>query len=244
MKKQLIAPCLVILMAPGLAYAGPPFITDDPAPVDLHHFETFYFTAGASGRDGFGGASGVDFNYGLARDLHINIAVPFEYDHPKSGAYSSGIGNIELAAKYRFLHQESFGWDVAVYPRVILKSASDQVGDDHAAFFLPVWIGRSGEGWSTYGGGGCLYNQGDEGRNYCQAGWVVTRDLASDLHVGVEVVHETADAKGGRASTALGAGVTYDLNDHYHLLAYAGPNLQNTGETARYNSYAALQTTF
>lgn len=235
---------MALCLLPTAVRAGPPFITDDPAPVDLHHFETFYFTAGSTTREGFGGASGIDFNYGLARDLHINIAVPFEYDHPKIGNAVSGVGNIELAAKYRFLHQESFGWDVAVYPRVILKSASDQVGDDHAAFFLPVWIGRNGDNWSTYGGGGCVYNHGGDARDYCQMGWAVTRDLAPNLHVGAEVVHATADAKGGRASTALGAGLTYDLNDHYHLLAYAGPNLQNTGETARYNWYAALQTTF
>ncbi len=235
---------MALCLLPTVTLAGPPYITDDPAPVDLHHFETFYFAAGSTTRDGFAGASGIDFNYGLAPDLHINIAIPLEYDHPKTGHAASGIGNIELAAKYRFLHQESFGWDVAVYPRILLKSANDTVGDDHAALFLPVWIGRDGDGWSTYGGGGCVYNHAGNARNYCQVGWVVTRDLMRDLHIGAEIVHETADTKGGRASTAIGAGVTYDLNAHYHLLAYIGPNLQNTGETARYNGYAALQTTF
>jgi len=235
-----VLPAVLMLLVPGAALAGPPFITDDPAPVDPHHFETFYFNAGSTTRDGYGGATGIDFNYGAAKDLHINIAVPYEFDHPNAG----GIGNIELAAKYRFLHQETSGWDVAVYPRIILKSVSRDVGDDRTAFFLPVWIGRDGDGWSTYGGGGCVYHHGGGATNFCQAGWVVTRDLNARWHVGAEIVHETADAKGGRASTALGAGVTWDLNDHYHLLAYAGPNLQNVSRTARYNWYMALQTTF
>lgn len=113
---------VALLFMPATAFAGPPFITDDPVPVELHHFETFYFTAGSTTRDGFGSASGIDFNYGLARDLHINIAVPYEYEHQNGGGSASGIGNIELAAKYRFLHQESSGWDVAVYPRVVLKA--------------------------------------------------------------------------------------------------------------------------
>jgi len=234
---------LALLSIPATAIAGPPFITDDPVPVDLHHFETFYYTAGSSGRDGLGGASGIDFNYGAARDLHINIAVPFEYDHPRDGPAAHGIGNVELAAKYRFLHQDGSGWDAAVYPRLILQSASREVGDNRAAVFLPVWIGRAGDGWSTYGGGGCVYRQGG-GATFCQGGWVVTRDVTDRLHLGAEIVHQTPEAKDGRAATALGAGLTCDLNDHYHLLAYAGPHLQNISRTARYNWYLALQTTF
>ena len=73
MKRILI---LAGLLVPGAAAAGPPFITDDPVPVDLHHFETFYFNTGSTGRDGYGGATGIDFNYGAAKDLHLNIAEP------------------------------------------------------------------------------------------------------------------------------------------------------------------------
>lgn len=235
--------CLAVVL-PGWAAAGPPFITDDPQPVDLHHFETFYFSAGSTARDGYGGASGIDFNYGAAKDLHINIVVPYEYDRPAGGPDTGGIGNIELAAKYRLLHQEGFGWDVAIYPRLILGSLSHEVGDAKPALFLPVWVGRDGKGWSTYGGGGCTFRHEAGAVTACQAGWVVTRDLNDRLHIGAEIVHQGPAQKGDRATTALGAGVTYDLTDHYHLLAYAGPNLQNVAQTVRYNWYAALQTTF
>jgi len=133
---------------------------------------------------------------------------------------------------------------VAVYPRLVLGSLSREVGDTRPALFVPVWIGRDGKGWSTYGGGGCTFRHERGTTTACQAGWVVTRDLTDRLHVGAEIVHQTPAQTGDRASTAIGAGVTYDLNDHYHLLAYAGPNLQNVSQTARYNWYAALQTTF
>ncbi len=244
MKRGLYCLLFAVLCIPGRGAAGPPFITDDPQPVELHHFETFYFSAGSTARDGYGGAAGIDFNYGAAKDLHINIVAPYAYDHPRGGTDAGGLGNIELAAKYRFLHQDRSGWDVAVYPRLILGSASRKVGDPGAALFLPVWIGRAGQGWSTYGGGGCLYRHQAGATTACQTGWVVTRDLGDRLHVGAEIVHQSAAEKGARASTALGAGLTFDLNDHYHLLAYAGPNLQNVSQTARYNWYAALQTTF
>jgi hypothetical protein len=39
------------------AHAGPPFITDDPEPVDLGHWEVYAFSAGAAGP---GDASGAE----------------------------------------------------------------------------------------------------------------------------------------------------------------------------------------
>ena len=81
--------------------------------------------AATATRDGTSGAGGIDFNYGGAPDLQLTAVVPLEYDS-RAGGPETGIGNIELAAKYRFLHQDDFGWDVAVFPRVFLPSASAQ----------------------------------------------------------------------------------------------------------------------
>ena len=36
----------------------------------------------------------------------------------------------------------------------------------------------------------------------------------------------------------------YDLDENYHLMAYAGPGLQDTAQTGRYDWYAALLLTF
>ena len=61
---------------------------------------------------------------------------------------------------------------------------------------------------------------------------------------GAELVHQTPDAKAARATTGLGAGVRYDFNENYHLLAYAGPGLQNAVETDRYSWYVSILFTF
>lgn len=233
-----------LLMIPVAAWAGPPFITDDPAPVDPNHTETFVFATGSRFHGGMAGASGVDFNYGIGHGSHINIALPIEYEHPSGGRTTSGLGNIEVAAKIRFLSQDMSGWDVAVYPRLILPATDRDFGDRHGSLFLPLWVGRSGDGWSTFGGGGCTVLHDSESLTGCQAGWVVTRDLTPSVHVGAEIVHETPSTKGDRATTAIGAGVTWDLNEHYHLLAYAGPNLQNAATTVHTNWYASLLVTY
>jgi hypothetical protein len=230
----------VALLASGTAMAGPPYVTDDPEPTDLGHFEIYAFAGGTATRDGTSGAGGIDFNYGGAPDLQLTAVVPLEYE----STGETGIGNIELAAKVRFLHQDDFGWDVAVFPRIFLPGASGNVGDRHAAFLLPVWVGKDFGPWSTFGGGGCALNNGDGAQDYCQIGWAVTREVTPKLHLGTEIYHQTADTRGGRATTGLGAGAVYDLSDHYHLMASIGPGIENAAETDRYSWYTAMLFTF
>src|SRR6185312_1608738 len=172
--------------------------------------------------------------------LQLTAVLPIEYETTAGGPDAIGLGNVELAAKYRVLHQEDIGWDVAVFPRLFLPSGSALVGDKHVSLLLPVWVGRDFGEWSTFGGGGCTIHRGGDATDFCQAGWALTREILPDLHIGAEIVHQGADTKGGRASTGVGAGLNYDLDEHYHLLAYAGPGLQNAAETGRVSWYTSI----
>jgi hypothetical protein len=61
---------LATVVAGGPAFAGPPFITDDPEPVDLDHWEVYAFSAGANGRgDTTGLGPSMEVNYGAAPGL-------------------------------------------------------------------------------------------------------------------------------------------------------------------------------
>jgi len=226
------------------AQAGPPFVTDDPEPTDDGHFEIYAFAQGSEARDGAGSSYGIDFNYGALPDLQLTAVLPVEVDAPAAGPVVAGLGNVELAAKYKFLHQEDFGWDVAVFPRLFLPSASAEVGEKHFSLLLPIWIGRDWGDWSTFGGGGCVINRSGGSQDYCLMGWALTRHILPNLQLGAEIVHQGADSKGGRASTGAGAGLIYDINENIHLLAYAGPGLQNAAETARTSWYASVLFTF
>jgi hypothetical protein len=226
------------------ALAGPPYVTDDPEPTDNQHFEIYTFASGTATRDGREGETGIDFNYGGARDLQLTAVLPLAYETPHGQGTRMGLGNIELAAKYRFLHQDDFGWDVSVFPRVFLPGASPRVGDQHASFLLPFWAQKDFGNWSTFGGGGCALNNGSGSKDYCMAGWALTRKVLDHLTLGAEIYHQTADERRGKASTGLGAGATYDLSDTYHLMASFGPGIQNAAQTDRSSWYVALLTTF
>ncbi len=237
-------PAALGLCFPALALAGPPYVTDDAEPTDYGHFEIYAFTAGTNTRDGLGGAGGIDFNYGGAPDLQLTMVLPLEYDSPAVGPMVAGFGNVELAAKYRFLHQDGFGWDIAIFPRVFLPSASPLVGDRHTSLLLPIWAEKDFGDWSTFGGGGCALNNGGGSKDYCLMGWALTRNVTPALHLGAEIYHQTADIRGGRDTTGIGAGAVYDLSANYHLMASFGPGIQNAAETNRTSWYTAVQFTF
>ena len=226
------------------AMAGPPYLTDDPEPTDYRHLEIYTFSQGMATQDGVNGGGGIDFNYGGAPNLQLTATLPAAYDFPAAGSSAAGPGNVELAAKYRFLTQDNFGLDVAIFPRVFLPSASPNVGDQHASYLLPIWIEKDWDKWSAFGGGGCEINRGGGSQNFCLAGAVVTRQVSANLQVGLELFHQTPDTQGGEATTSVGAGVKYDLSDSLHLLGYLGRGIQNAEATDRFNWYTAVLFTF
>ena len=217
-KRAIIVVAVLGLARPALA--GPPYVSDDPEPTDYKHFEIFYFQH----RDGPARRHQRRLGYrfqlrrcaGSSADRHH----PPWLRSPRSERTSFGLSNVELAAKYRFLHQDSFGLDVSVFPRVFLPSPSKSIGNNTASLLLPVWVQKDWSGgWSAFGGGGCVVN-GRSAQDYCLTGGVVTYQLLPKLQLGVELFHQTPDGTGTPAATSLGIGARYDINDTYHLLGY------------------------
>ena len=172
MKRLLLSAAMALSTVPALA--GPPYVTDDAEPTDFGDYEIYGFTDGSSARDGWDGSAGIDFNYGVAPDLQLTAVLPLAWSIPNAGASETELGNIELAAKYRFLHQADAGVDVAFFPRVFLPAGSSEVGEHHVSLLLPFWVQRSWERWTTFGGGGCEINHGGGSQNFCMLGWAVT----------------------------------------------------------------------
>ncbi|MBW5435323.1 hypothetical protein FXB41_11200 [Bradyrhizobium canariense] len=236
------ATVLVLLARP--AVAGPPFVSDDPEPTEYHHFEIYTFNNGTNTRDGIDGGAGIDFNYGAAPDLQLTATLPAGFSQSAAGGTNFGLSNIELAAKYRFLHQDNFGLDVAVFPRVFLPSGSNTIGDNHASLLLPVWVQKDWKGgWSAFGGGGCVFGALRRA-DFCLAGGVLTYQLMPKLQIGAELFHQTANSTGTPATTSLGVGWRYDLSSNFHLLGYVRRGVENTEQTDRYSWYTSVLFTF
>lgn len=175
--------CVMFIALTRPAEAGPPYLSDDPEPTDYKHFEIYAFSNGTTVRAGTSGEAGIDFNYGAAPDLQLTATLPEGFDRPSGGKATIGLGNIELAAKYRFLRQDTFGWDVAVFPRVFLPSGSNTVGDNRASLLLPIWVQKDwGSEWSTFGGGGCVISSQSH-QDFCLVGGVLSYQVLPKLQV-------------------------------------------------------------
>jgi hypothetical protein len=168
------------------ALAGPPYVSDDPEPTDYKHFEIYAFSNATATRDGRSGEMGIDLNYGAAPNLQLTATLPAGFQTSAADGTRVGASNVELAAKYRFLHQDTFGWDVAIFPRLFLPSPSAGIGDANPSLLLPIWVQKDWGQWSMFGGGGCTFNI-DTSKNSCVAGWVMTRKVlpSSPARIGI-----------------------------------------------------------
>ena len=212
----------------GVATAGPPYLTDDPQPTDTGHWEIYNFVQGSRTRDDVDGEAGLDLNYGGAKDLQLTMVLPLAFDDPREvrGAnFDVGTGVIELAAKYKILHQDNQNWlpDVSIFPRFFVPT-EQRFGTNHVSLFLPVWAEKDFGPWQVFGGGGYQINPGLGQRNFWQTGVAVNRSLSDRCSLGAELFGQTRDSTDDGEFVTLNFGLTYKLVQHWSLLASAGPS--------------------
>jgi hypothetical protein len=225
----------------GLAQAGPPFVTDDPEPTDTGHWEMYDFTSGVNALGSTTGQAGLDVSYGGYKDLQLTAVVPLDYQTGPSGA--AAFGDIQLAAKYRFLHQQDGSWipDLAVFPRLFLPTGGRGLESRKLTVLLPMWAQKDIGKWSVFGGGGYDINPGLGQRSFWLTGLVVQRSVTDHLSLGAEIYHQTPDAIDAKPFTGVNLGITYKLADHWSFLAAGGPGIENAREGGRYDFYLALK---
>ena len=220
------------------AFAGPPFLTDDPVPTDKGRWEVYAFTAGEGRRSTLDEDVGLDLNFGPVEDLQLTATLPFGFsDAPLEGS-RSGAGDIELGAKYRFFHDDERGLSASIFPRVILPTAS-HASAEKTRFLLPLWLGKDfAGGTSLFGGGGYLINPGVGNRDFWQAAIALTHDLGKVVSVGAEVTRQGAETVGATAQTRAGVGSIIHIAGPASLLMSGGPTWaeHQTG----FHFYAAL----
>ena len=237
----LMAALLTLLAAPlSVARAGPPYVTDDPEPTDTGHWEIYNYLTATSTPGESDGQAGFDINYGAAKDLQLTVVLPAAIEDWDQ----IGGADIQLAAKYKFLHQQDGGWtpDVAFFPRVFAPTGA-RFDPDRPGLFLPLWAEKDWGRWSLFGGGGLQINPGAGQRNFWQSGLALSRAIGR-FSVGAEVIHQTAEAVDAKDFTAVDLGATYTLSRHWTLMLSGGPGVQNARENGESLFYLALEATY
>lgn len=241
-KMLLVIEALSLHLFMATAWAGPPFMTDDPEPVEYRYWEVYLASQYAHDKDAVSATAPLlEINYGAAPDLHLHMIVPFASSRLNEGTKQYGMGDIELGAKYRFIHESGRLPQVGTFAMVEVPSGSSSrgLGEGHARFFVPVWLQKSWGPWTTYGGGGYWFNPGK--KNYWSGGWEVQRDISKMLTLGAELFYNSPTAEGENSRTGFNSGAIVNLNEENHILFSAGRDLhgQNT-----FSMYIAYQWTF
>jgi len=233
---------LALAVTASPAFAGPPYLTDDPVPTDTAHWEIYGFTAGEGHKSTLDADVGFDFNYGPIDGVQLTATLPLSFSHTPLDGWRGGTGDVEIGVKYRFFHGEKNGLSAAIFPRAILPTASHSPGEK-TRFLLPLWLGKDfANGTSLFGGGGYMINPGAGNRDFWQAAVALTHDFSEKVSVGGEVALQGPDTVGGTTQTRAGVGSIVKLSDHHALLFSGGPtwNDHRTG----YHFYGALGLNF
>jgi len=216
-------------LAPGIAHAGPPYVTDDPEPVELHHFELYLATQGGYDRDNNLAftAPHLEANYGAAPDLQLHLIAPLQYAHPSGAPAAYGYGDTEVGVKFRFVREGDVLPQVGVFPLLELPTGDSArgLGTGQTQAFLPLWLQKSFGPWLSYGGGGYWINPGSGNRNWWFVGWHLEVKLGA-ISPGFEIFHETSAHEGEAGEMRFNLGTVIDLSDLHHLMLSAGRTLE------------------
>jgi hypothetical protein len=244
---------------PLSAQAGSPFVTDDPEPVEYGHWEIIGFSLGTLVHgDSTGALPGLEINFGAWPDVQLHLKLQVAFNSQSVTGTQFGYGDTEIGVKYRFIDSGKDDWwpEVATFPTLSAATgdASRGLGLGATHAFLPLWIQKNFDKWTTYGGGGYGINPGPGNRNYWFFGWELQRRITDNLILGAELFYQSAFSTAGPGSvgfpvgseptTGFNLGGAYDFSDSYHLLFSAGHGIQNASTSNEFSYYIGIQWTF
>jgi hypothetical protein len=245
--KKLVLFGLAIGLLTMPAFAGPPFLTDDPEPVELHHYEFYIFSTldrvtlrstnlqRADNSDG-GEAPAFEFNVGAAPNLQLHIIAPMAVSASDFGPTTYGVGDVELGAKYRFMQEKKLRPQFGVYPLLELPTGDSNrnLGNGQTWAQLPLWVQKSWGPWTSYGGIGYVINHAPGMRDHIFAGWLVQRELNKKLTLGSEWFDLGRGSVAGQGSQIVNIGGVYNFKEGFSLLLSAGHSFHGESHTVAY----------
>ncbi|MDR3689696.1 MAG: hypothetical protein P4L46_09990 [Fimbriimonas sp.] len=225
---------------PAWGTPGPPFITDDPEPVEFQHYEVYI--ASITSRF-FGQSTGtlphLEVNYGGAPNVQFHIIAPMAYATASGQPFNYGYGDTEVGIKYRFVQENDHRPMVGIFPLVEVPTGNRSKGlsTGQTAFFLPVWLQKSYGNWTAYGGGGYWNNPGPGNLNYWFTGLTLQCQATKNLMIGGEFFHTTQQVVGESSITAFNIGGVYDFDEGHHLMMSIGTGLRGNDNGTTYFAY-------
>jgi hypothetical protein len=222
------------------AFAGPPYITDDPEPTPYRSYEIYLASDYARRADGVAvTVPHLEFNYGLMPNVQVTTTIPLAGSQFPRGAMHLGYGDIQLQVKARLIQETDHFPQVSIAPTVVLPSgnASKNLGAGFEKAYYPIWAEKGLGKYTVFGGGGLWHNPGAGNQDYTFTGIAVIRDMGHGLTLGTELFGQSADTVGDSSSVGFNFGVNRQIDEHHEILVSLGRALRGPNTFSAYAAY-------
>ena len=228
---------LYLLLEGCFAWAGPPFVTDDPETPAWHGWEinipfTLENTPHALALE----APLCDLNYGFQPNVQLKAEFPLLYVHPSEGSPQLGLGDTLVGAKWRFLEERERSPQLGVYPQIHLPTGNGRrgLGEGQPSYILPLVAQKGWDKFTLYGDIGYVVQTRKGTRDFWYQGAVLLYELSDGLELGGELFGNSAEEAGGDWALAFNVGGQWTIREGYNLLFAAGHSLAGESTTTVY----------
>ena len=222
---------ILLLGIPRLWAQGPPYQTDDPVPVDLHHYE-FYIFGGVDGTPAEIDSTGpaFEFNWGAIPRVQLHAILPWGVVAPSNnpvylpggtGSSAFGLTDMELGVKIAIIKQTKNFPQIGTFTMFEMPTGSytKGLGVGKVWYKLPVWMEKDWKLWTVCGGGGYQVVPQTGYRDFPYTGWLLKRTLSERLELGAEVF---AHGREGFAAAQTERSAMIDVGGYYHFKHHPG----------------------
>jgi hypothetical protein len=223
---------LLFLLAASCLFAqGPPFQTDDPVPVELHHYE-FYIFGGMDGTpaeiDSVGPA--LEFNWGAIPRVQLHVIAPWGTINPSNnpiyspggtGPSAFGYTDMEVGAKIAFIKETKYIPQIGTFTMFEIPTGSYDagLGVGRVWYKVPLWLQKNFGHWLLDGGGGEVVIPQSQYRNFTYRAFLLKYAFGERFELGGEIF---SHGREGYATPQTEASAMIDLGGYYHFKHHAG----------------------
>ena len=222
-----LTPFFLFLFAASTLWAqGPPFQTDDPVPVDLHHYE-FYIFGSVDGTPAEIDSTGpaFEFNWGAIPRVQLHAILPWGVVAPSNnpvylpggtGPAVFGLTDMELGAKVAWIKESKHFPQIGSFTMFEMPTgnSTNGLGVGKVWYKLPIWLQKNSGKWLFDGGGGYQVVPQTGYRNFPYTGFLVKRELSEQWELGAEIF---AHGSEGFAAAQTQASAMIDVGGYYHF---------------------------
>lgn len=235
-KRFFILAGICLFLFSQLNFAGPPFNTDDPEPVKFKHWEYYISSMSTYEPASWKGTSPhFEVNYGLINNVQVHLLLPVNYSYIPSNKPVFGYAYSEAGIKFRFVQETENMPQIGTFPLIEIPTVNNnEFGNGKAQIYIPLWLQKSWDKLTTYGGAGYWINPGTNNKNWVYAGWELQYDFSPLVTLGGELYYTSPDAIESKAVMAFNVGGFINFSEKFHLIFSAGHSLINESFVSSY----------